>query len=177
MAAQPKNFIMNNQETKEADRLIPWLLSVKNDRGTMAELRCLLNPNLRHRGWQAISRIGGLGNTAYELVAGLFAMHPMHDSGLANFGTSCRWLAARNNRGAQDSSAPLDTRFRRLLDADRSELAELLPTLVRHLKSESIPVNYDTLLQDLRFWSEPVLTRWAQEYWNPRNAPRSCPCI
>ncbi len=164
---------MNTPENDETGKFIAWLLSVKDDRSTMAELRCLLNPNLRHRGWQSIACVGGIGKPVQELIAGLFALHPMHDGSLTNFGTSCRRLAARDKRDGQSKSSPLDTRFRRLLDADRGELADLLPTLVRYLKSESIPVNYEELFRDLRYWNESVLTRWAQEYWNHQPASDS----
>ncbi len=132
----------------------------------MAELRCLLNPNLRHRGWKAVARIGGIGRFPDELVAGLFALHPLHDGSLGNMGTSCRKLAMKRSTDKGIEASPLDTHFRRLLDADRSELPDILQKLFRGFKSEGIPVNYIRLYDDLRYWGEDVRRRLAQQYWS-----------
>ncbi len=166
-------IIMNEQTTNcGASRLIEWLHSIEGSRGTMAGLRYLLTPSLRHRGWSALSGIGGIGEYPHEIIAGLYALHPSDTEELRNFGASCRLLSQRrrtgNDKDKEKNYSPLDTRFRRLLDADRSELADILPNLFRNLRSEQIPVNYFQLFNDLCCWNEYTRRRWAQEYWNPQ---------
>lgn len=166
--------------SEEAARMDNWLQSVAEDRSTMAELRCLLNPNLRQRGWAAISRIGGIGHEVRETVAGLFALHPSvgKNDGLPdNLGTSCRCLRSRRQTGngaepseKKSDNSPLDARFRRLLSADRSEMRDILQNLFRNLKSESIPVNYRQLYIDLSYWGDRVRQKWAIQYWNNQPA-------
>ncbi len=155
-----------------AGRIVSWLQSVSDERSTMAELRCLLNPNLRHRGWKAVARIGGIGSFPEELLAGLFALHPLHNAALGNLGVSCKKLAAARNTGRGEDNSPLDTHFRRVLDADRSELPDILQKLFCGFRAENIPVNYALLYDDLRYWSEQVRRRWAQEYWNPTSSSK-----
>lgn len=166
----------NNPIAREADGIVTWLQSITEDRGTMARLRCLLNPNLRQRGWAAVSRIGGIGHDVRETVAGLFALHPCagnEDKPPKNLGDSCRLLKSTrqmNNgtapSGKESGESPWDVRFRRILSADRKEMRDLLPHLFLHLKSESIPVDYRQLYIDLRYWGDIVRQKWAIHYWN-----------
>lgn len=158
---------MTDQEIPE--RTIPIvvsrLLEMKDDKGAMAELRCLLNPNLKHRGWQIVGQMGGIGNFETETMAGLFALHRIHSSeNNKNVGSSCRILRNKEKSDA-DGKNPLDVRFRRLLAADREELPSLLQSMFRRLERENIPVNYVQLFKDLRYWGDNVKKQWAKEYW------------
>lgn len=165
-----------NSVSEEAARMANWLQSIIEDRSAMAELRCLLNPNLRQRGWAAVSRIGGIGHEVSETVAGLFALHPCagkNDGLPENLGASCRRLKFRRQTGTgaelsgkSPDNSPLDARFRRLLSADRNEMRDMLQNLFRNLKSESIPVDYRQLYIDLSYWGDHVRQRWAIQYWN-----------
>lgn len=130
----------------------------------MAELRCLLNPNLKHRGWQIVGQMGGIGDFATETTAGLFALHRIHSSeNNKNVGSSCRVLRDKSN---EDGKNPLDVRFRRLLAADREELPALLQSMFRRMERENISVNYHQLFWDLRRWGDTVRKEWAKEYWS-----------
>ncbi len=154
---------------QQAEKVISWLVSVADNRGTMAELRHLLRPSLRQRGWMVISSIGGIGDTIKETIAGLFALYPCQERKVGSLGESCRLLRQALNRKRDSKSTgdstPLDARFRRLLSADREELRELLPTLISYLKSQDIPVNYTNLYIDMFYWGEKVKQSWAQNYW------------
>lgn len=151
--------------------LMQYLQAHRDDRGTMAELRCLLNRHLRPRGWQAIAPVGGIGDPVKETIAGLFATHPLNcDQPDYHFGTACRRLASCRQKTVSSESkaeSPLDARFRRLLSADRLTLCSRLVDIVLGFKAENIPVNYASLAADLIYWGDRVRERWAQQYWAP----------
>ena len=142
---------------EEAKRLLDYLRKFKDDRGAMADLRCALSPAKRPRAWPLLARVGGIGNRSIETLAGLFAYHPDEtDSG--NIGTTCWRLKAENNS--------FDARFRRLLSCDhRNEVCERLRPLILAAKAKGVPVNYEELFVDLRYWGDRVKTDWAREYW------------
>lgn len=139
-----------------AARLLAFLRQCKDDRGAMANLRCALNPTRLPRAWPLLGRMGGIGNSRVETVAGLFAYHP-EETHSGNIGTTCRRLAAENNS--------FDARFRRLLSCDRDEICERLRPVILAAKPKGIPINYEELFADLCYWGDNVKARWAREYW------------
>lgn len=157
---------------KKSEFIVNYLLSHQNDRGIMAQLRCLLNNNLRSRGWQAVAPLNGIGDKPVETIAGLFALHPLHkDANDYQFGTACRLLANKRKKGAADDGAvesPFDVRFRRMLNCDQNQLCEMLPQVIHGMKSESIAVNYVALMEDLFYWGSKVREKWARQYWSMR---------
>jgi CRISPR system Cascade subunit CasB len=142
--------------SERAATILAWLRSLKNDRGAMANLRCALVPARRHRAWPLLARVGGIGDPIAETVAALYAYHP-DETGNGNLGDTCRQLAGTHNS--------FDGRFRRLLACDRGELCERLRPIVLAAKAKGIPVNYQTLIEDLCWWGERVRIRWAQAFW------------
>lgn len=145
----------NPKET--AARLLTFLRPLKKDRGAMADLRCALSPARLPRAWPLLARVGGVGNSRIETVAGLFAYHP-DEIHTGNLGTTCRRLWAENSS--------FDDRFRRLLGCDRDEICERLRPVVLAAKAKGIPVNYEALFADLCYWSDLVKATWAREYWS-----------
>ena len=144
----------NPKET--AARLLACLRQLANERGAMADLRCALSPARLPRAWPLLARVGGIGNTRIETVAGLYSYHP-DETTTGNLGTTCRRLAAGNNT--------FEGRFRRLLSCDRDEICERLRPVVLAAKSKGIPVNYEKLFVDLYYWGDNVKVHWAREYW------------
>lgn len=157
---------------KQEESFLAKIRSRQDDRGLMAELRALLNPNLRMRGWRAMAAIGELGNKPMETLAGLFAFYPQEFQAESSFsfGVSCHILAEkRRKQETTDHESPLDVRFRRLLACEqREDVCRLLPEFVRGMKVEGIPVDYDTLYRDVRFWNDRVRERWAIDYWRSK---------
>lgn len=157
---------MKNEE--KSQRLLTYLRSVKDDAGTMAELRCLLNPNMRSRGWRAIARAGGIGDVVMETISGLYAKHPVESN--RSFGRVCRELASARKKTAKEKTedadaSPFDRRFRRLLASGREEACAQLYGIISGLKAEDIGVDYEGICTDLFYWGDRVKERWAQDYW------------
>jgi len=107
--------------------------------------------------------------TAYYLVAGLFAMHPESwsrkedDKRLTNLGASFAGMKSK-----ADSDSSIERRFVALLDCHEDDLAEHLRHAVSLLRSKEIPVDWLQLLQDLRNWTHEerrVQRRWARAFW------------
>ena len=92
------------------------------------------------------------------LVAGLFALHPVRGS----------LSLARAMRISAEKSESVGLRFQALLDSD----AEDLPTHLRHavalVRSKELAIDYDDLLQTVRWWRSDDRNRqrrWARDFW------------
>lgn len=166
---------MNNQSAEW--RFVAYLRSLTRSeaRGALAKLRRsvgkdtpdaealrLIAPYLpadKHRTWRC---------QCYELVAGLFALHPESD-GSANFGASFRHPRMGDNESAQK-------RFVALLDSDVADLPHRLRQAVRLAKSKEVPINWAQLLKDLLSWDHEdrfVQYSWARAYWGSRGIEES----
>jgi len=96
----------------------------------------------------------------YFIVATLF---PLGKSGnVGNFGASLR--LARNDKNKKG----LDRRVEILLDADFEQLRFRLRQAVKFLNSNEVPINWQTLLEDLLRWNPTnrfVQKEWARAYF------------
>jgi hypothetical protein len=150
---------MTDYETRVkemAGKLMDLLISLQDDRGAMADLRCAWSQTKRSRAWPLLGRAGLIGDRVGETVAGAFGYHPsLADEG--NFGTACKKLL-QEHAGAEQ-------RFARLLDADRDNLCDLVRPLILAMRSVEVALNYRQLYIDLKFWGERTRVAWAREFW------------
>ena len=156
-------------------RLLERLRKYKDDRGMMANLRCILVDNKKHRAWPALNRLGiAIKDDDSSYTAGFFATHP-EETSTGNFGTTCK--AIENKRGEVSGSdnklTPTERRFQHLLAAEKSEIYSRVLRLVRMAKSQGVPVNYEQLETDLKFWNDRTKTEWAASFWTQGTAPVS----
>jgi CRISPR system Cascade subunit CasB len=143
------------------------LRKYKDDRGMMADLRCFLVDSKRHRAWPALYRLGiPIDDEVRSFVAGLFATHPEVTSD-GNFGKTCRQIQQRRGEVPKDKEPPTPTerRFLYLLAAERSEIQSRVKRMVLMAKSHDVPVNYEQLATDLKFWNERTKRAWASSFW------------
>jgi len=155
-----------------------WLLErlrkYKDDRGMMANLRCILVDNKKHRAWPALNRLGvDIAKEVPAYIAGLFATHPK-EAPNGNFGDTCK--AIEQSRGEQRNDGnkltPIERRFQQLLTAEKgAELHGRVQRMVLFAKSQGIPVNYAQLETDLKFWSDRTKTEWAVAFWAQGQVP------
>src|SRR5438105_13260540 len=96
----------------EADNLLKFLRSIRNDRGAMANLRSLRTPAREFRAWPLLARADALQNRTKRAVAGLYALHP-DEAESGNMGDVCGRLANEHRS--------FDLRFQRLLSCTREE--------------------------------------------------------
>lgn len=140
----------------------------KDDRGIMAGLRCVLVDSKMHRAWPALHRLGVAitdNNSAY--IAGLFAIHP-DEAPKGNFGNTCLAIEKKRGetRGKDNKLTPTERRFQHLLNAEKgAELYGRLVRMVKLAKSNDIPVNYERLKDDLKYWNDKTKTEWAAVFW------------
>ncbi|MBU0569076.1 type I-E CRISPR-associated protein Cse2/CasB [bacterium] len=157
-----------------------WLLErlrkYKDDRGIMANLRCILVDNKKHRAWPALTRLGvEINNDISAFVAGLFATHP-EESPTGNFGATCKTIEQRrgDKRSDDNKLTPTERRFQYLLTAERgTELNNRVMRMVLMAKSQGVPVNYAKLETDLRFWNDRTKTEWAAAFWTQSESSSS----
>ncbi len=149
-----------------------WLLERlrkhKDDRGMMANLRCILVDTKKHRAWPALNRLGvEINNEVAAQVAGFYATHP-DESPAGNFGRPCTAIETQrgDKRGEDNKLTATERRFQHLLTAERgAELKDLVLRMVLMAKSQGVPVNYAQLETDLKFWSDRTKTEWATAFW------------
>ena len=142
-----------------------WLLErlrkCQDDRGMMANLRCILVDNKKHRAWPALNRLGvAIENDVAAFVAGLFATHPEVTT-VGNFGATCKSIEQKrgDKRGDDNKLTPTERRFQHLLSAERGdELNDRILRMVLMAKSQGVPINYEKLETDLKYWSDRTKT-------------------
>jgi CRISPR system Cascade subunit CasB len=157
------------------EALMKFLKKRKDDRGTIANLRCGLVESKRHRAWPLLAWCNGIGNDYRALTiqhfAGFFATHPEDDPATGNFGGTCRQLMDSDELDRIALTAevgPLSRRFQHLIAADGEEIFPRVLRFVLRCKAKNISINYMQLFNDLKQWEyspEAVRTRWAKSFW------------
>ncbi len=105
-----------------------WLLDrlskykEKDDRGLMANLRCIFTKSRKHRAWPALNRLGvEIDNKNLSYIAGYYATHPAHDTLRGNFGETCKFIMNGRDKRGDDNLTPTERRFQHLLTATPDE--------------------------------------------------------
>lgn len=155
-------------------RLLERLRRHKDDRGMMANLRCVYVESKRHRAWPALHRMEVAVNDAVSaFVAALYATHPL-ETVRGNFGDTCRAIEkSRDDRRSDDAKlTPTERRFQHLLSAEKgAELHGRVLRMVFMAKAQEVPVNYEKLQTDLRSWTDRTRNEWASAFWTPGVSP------
>jgi len=141
----------------------------KDNRGMMANLRCILVESKKHRAWPALNRLGvAIDDDVSAYVVGLFATH-LEEASSGNFGDTCRIIEQRRGENRSDDKlTQTERRFQHLLAAERGEeLYERVMRMVLMAKSQGVPVNFERLKTDLKFWNDRTKTEWAAAFWRP----------
>jgi CRISPR type I-E-associated protein CasB/Cse2 len=122
------------QIENEAVSFLAFLRNLSDDRGAMANLRCVFTPARAPRAWPLLARVGALGDRTKEAVAGFYALHPNpYEGEPGNMGDTCRELARKHNA--------FESRFQRLLGCNRGELINHLRRVVLAAKAQGVPVD------------------------------------
>jgi CRISPR system Cascade subunit CasB len=158
--------------------LIERISKYKDNRGMMANLRCILVDNKKHRAWPALHRVGvAIGDDISAYVCGLYAIHP-EETSIGNFGSTCKQIEKkRGERSDDDKLTPTERRFQHLLIAEKGdELNTRVLRMVLMAKSQGVPVNYNQLKDDMKDWSDrnkrdKTKREWATHYWTPNAIP------
>lgn len=158
--------------------LLERLRKNKDDRGMMANLRCILVESKKHRAWPVLNRVGvAIEDDVAAFVSGLFATYPDGDSDSSkNFGVTCKAIERARNETTSSTDkdkklTPTERRFQHLLAADRDEIQDRVMRMVLLAKSQGVAVNYGKLLHDLKYWGDRTKTEWASAFWTPGVEP------
>ncbi|HYA40020.1 MAG TPA: type I-E CRISPR-associated protein Cse2/CasB [Syntrophobacteraceae bacterium] len=153
-------------------RLTERLRRFKDDRGIMANLRCIYVDSKKHRAWPALNRLGvPINDGVSAFIAGLYATHP-EETATGNFGHTCKAIERHRDESRPDDSklSATERRFQHLLTAETdAELHNRVLRMVLMARSQGVPVNYAKLETDLRIWklSDRVKIDWASAFWAP----------
>jgi CRISPR system Cascade subunit CasB len=109
-----------------------------------------------------------LKESAFYLVAALFALHPKSSKPTEkeNMGAHMR---ACDPEGKNSNA--LERRFTALLAAHPDDLPDYLRQAVSFLKSKDIPINWNRLIWDLQKWNDEdrrIQKEWARSFWGGR---------
>lgn len=167
---------------KPWEDLLKFLRSRQEDRGLMANLRCALVKNKRHRSWPYLKNFDCIDdqkhrNRVVQTIAGLYATHS-EETHEGNFGAMCHKMLSDDERqklNKAEGIGPVSRRFQHLLAAEGDEIFDRVVRLVLYAKAQDIPVNYEQLYKDLLDWEDRadsnwrdrVRVRWAQSFWTP----------
>jgi CRISPR system Cascade subunit CasB len=156
--------------------IVSRIRKYQSDRGFMADLRCGLIPNKKHRAYPALSRVNlNIEDNINALIAGLYATHPKEiDKG--NIGETCKTIEYLRDGGHNsDNISPTERRFQNLLASDSfAELSNRLIRIILMAKAQDIAVNYERLEDDvrkfIRYGKDGVFLSWASSFWNNKTA-------
>lgn len=162
-------MVQKTDYQKQNKDFIDALTGECSDRGTRAELRRYWSERTKHYAYPVLGKLRALDNRPREVVAALFAVQDRdnvraHRRGGFSVGGAFLFLAggSRSHRAYEST----ERHFRRLLACD--SIDELAPQLHRLVKRLEVPLDYERLLRDLRFWSknaERVKTDWSLDFW------------
>lgn len=162
--------------SEHALSFMAYLIGLKDsDRGALAYLKRSLSfePGTYPRAYPYVERFVGADKHAEDplrramyLVAGLFALHPLHHEGVSFAGAFGRIGRARD-------SASVEQRFIALLAAEPESLPTLLRQSVSLLAADGQGCDYVGLLDDLTRWLNPfkpeardqLRQRWARDFY------------
>jgi len=78
------------------------LRKFKDDRGMMANLRCVFVDSKKHRAWPVLSRLGiKIDDPVLPYVAGLYATYS-EETVTGNFGVTCKHIEMKRNDNSSD---------------------------------------------------------------------------
>jgi CRISPR type I-E-associated protein CasB/Cse2 len=165
---------MNNDSQRDALFVFLHGCMERDDRATLANLRCALRKNLKQRAWPFLARFGGIEDELKEYdheakvvqtIAGLFATYPTkaeHD-----FGVACSKLMNDDEKIADPKDiGPIARRFQYLLSSEKEEICGRVVRMVFHMKAQNIPINYYELYNGLINWNDKIKNRWAGSFWH-----------
>ncbi len=173
-------------ETAQGSRtsaFVQWLygLAESDDRGRLAALRRGLTVG-EERAYelyrvippQFLDDAGPAEALRRMLLAALFAWHPlrfppgMPAAGPRNVGYSLRLLGERQGASSEGPPEPLRRRMDGLLAAPAADVFSHLQQVVRLLKTEAVPLDWERLLWDLRMWEREdrrVQWEWSRAFY------------
>lgn len=165
MSSQEERFINRLKELADGDErgaLASLRRGLGQLPGTVADMYRYVEPFLGQER-------SGVKESAFYLVAALFALHPKS----TEFGNMGTHMAKTRSEGGEDA---LERRFTALLASHPDDLPDYLRQAVSFLKSKEEPVNWLQLLWDLQNWEKredpkfSVQKKWATFFWSGRQS-------
>lgn len=173
------------QSPSHGETFVNHLLELaESNRGAMAELRRSLShePGAYVGAFPYVERFAGARHAqdayrrALYLIAGLFALHPLHRKG-SSFALAYGRLSEQ--RKSSQKSDGIERRFIALLSADAQSLPAHLRQAVSLLAADDLSFDYVRLLNDLAVWLDPrklerldeLRQRWAQDFYRATALP------
>jgi len=165
--------------TDVVDRFVDRLVTLAEheDRGSLAALRRSLGrePGAIAEACEIVEpflheKASAERVSAFYLVAGLFALHPVHAESERNLGSSLRTIRLREG-GGEDLG--VSRRLLAVLDARQEALGIHLRNLVTllHGREPGAPIDFARLLRHISWWDHPdrfVQRAWAAGFWGLR---------
>ena len=162
--------------SEASQSFIAYLVKLKeSDRGALSHLKRSLGfaPGAYPKAYPYVERFVGADRHAQDpwrlalyLTAGLFALHPCHQTGLS---VASAW----GRLGKQRKSDSIEQRFIALLGADVQSLPVLLRQATSLLSADNLACDFAALQDDLARWLNPhahdqhdtLRQKWARDFY------------
>ena len=168
----------SKKKDERPDSFIKYLEENRDDRAMMASLRRgLAQPRCAEVGRIVQRRLSQDSprwlEDAYYSIAPLFALHHDDMAVKGNMGNHFRDLCD----DPSDPPSNVERRFMQLLACDAAGLDDVLRQAVSLLKSKDVAVNWQQLLDDVRWWKQSEKSRdivrqdWSRAFWRTNRQP------
>lgn len=160
---------MTEEQVKE---FINSVIELSDDNRSMALLKRGLRDHPRNKIYQLsiVDRLLPYDANESErqicaFVSSIFALHKNNSDVPMSFAKSVRMLADATKED------PVETRFMRLVSSDREEAMMHVAKIMQLLASKGIPVHFESLILDLKYWSKgwslrSVQGRWSRDFFS-----------
>lgn len=158
-------------KTLNVNGFIAYLKSmqVAGMRGPLADIERSISPTQRYRAYQYIANFCDLQNNQHAIImatiGGMFVRFRCKNLSSdchSNFGDSMRALADHNNT----SSTSVDRRMTQIIaNTTGVDACGAVVYALEFMRSRSIDVDFIALIQDLVYWNDKIIRKWAYSYY------------
>jgi CRISPR system Cascade subunit CasB len=155
--------------TNFSTNFISSIINHKNDVNYISKWKRADNPNQEYQAWELLVPWCKELTNPYEreplaTIGAAFARRKTDTDGQLNFGRALYHCYPENNSG------PGTSRLRRMLAcSDTLEVCKMIKPCLSLIASKDINLNYSSLLNDIKYFSERTKLFWAQEFYRGGN--------
>lgn len=153
------------ENEKFSAKFINSIIAQKNDISSISKWKKADNPNLEFHAWELLvpwckNLTDEYDRLPLATIGAAFARRKLDKDGTLNFGRALYFCYPENNSG------PGTSRLRRMLScSDTLEVCKMIKPCLKLIDSKGVDLNYASLLDDIRFFSDKTKLSWAQQYY------------
>lgn len=153
------------ENTDFSTNFINSIINHRNDINYISKWKRADNPNLEYQSWELIIPWCKNLTNPYErlpiaTIGSAFARSKKDEDGILKFGRALYFCYP------EDNSGPGTSRLRRMLScSDALEVCRMIKSSLRLIEAKGVNLNYASLLDDIKYFSEKTKLSWAQQFF------------